>query len=84
MHIGQFYGLGLLIVSHYARFYDLLKPTHAHVLVDGQIVVSGGSELVERIDQNGYEWIEKEYHVQVVKEEEKEVELLGVCAANHG
>ena len=77
-------GLGLLIVSHYARFYDLLKPTHAHVLVDGQIVVSGGSELVERIDQNGYEWIEKEYHVQVVKEEEKEVELLGVCAANHG
>lgn len=73
--------LGLVVVSHYARFLDLLKPTHAHVLVDGKIVVSGGSELVEKIDQEGYDWIEKEYDVHVVKEEEKKVELLGSCAA---
>ena len=73
--------LGLVVVSHYARFLDLLKPTHAHVLVDGKIVVSGGSELVEKIDQQGYDWIEKEYDVHVVKEEEKKVELLGSCAA---
>lgn len=76
--------MGLLIVSHYARFYDLLKPTHAHVLVDGRIVVSGGSELVEKIDQQGYDWIEKEYDVQVVREEEKKVELLGSCGASRG
>ena len=73
--------LGLIVVSHYARFLDLLKPTHAHVLVDGKIVVSGGSELVEKIDQEGYDWIEKEYDIHVVKEEEKKVELLGSCAA---
>lgn len=73
--------LGLVVVSHYARFLDLLKPTHAHVLVDGKIVVSGGNELVEKIDQQGYDWIEKEYDVHVVKEEEKQVELLGSCAA---
>lgn len=77
------HALGLLIVSHYARFYELLKPTHAHVLVDGKIVVSGGSELVEKIDHDGYDWIESEYHVHVVKEEEKKAELLGACAANH-
>lgn len=76
--------MGLIIVSHYARFYDLLKPTHAHVLVDGKIVVSGGAELVEKIDQEGYDWIEKEYNVQVQKEEAKKVELLGACAANKG
>ncbi|MEG0328811.1 MAG: Fe-S cluster assembly ATPase SufC [Longicatena sp.] len=76
--------LGLLVISHYARFYDLLKPTHAHVLVDGKIVVSGGSELVERIDREGYDWIEQEYHVQVVHEEKKQPELLGSCAANLG
>lgn len=76
--------LGLVIVSHYARFYDLLKPTHAHVLVNGVIVVSGGSELVKKIDHEGYDWIEQEYHVQVVKEEQKKVELLGTCAVNHG
>ena len=76
--------MGLIIVSHYARFYDLLKPTHAHVLVDGRIVVSGGSELVEKIDSQGYDWIEKEYDVHVVKEEEKKVELLGSCGASKG
>lgn len=76
--------MGLIIVSHYARFYELLKPTHAHVLVDGKIVVSGGSELVEKIDKEGYDWIEKEYHVQVAKEEKRKVELLGACAANKG
>ena len=74
-------GMGLVVVSHYARFLDLLKPTHAHVLVDGAIVVSGGSELIEKIDQEGYDWIEKEYHVQVVKEEKKKVALLQQCAA---
>jgi Fe-S cluster assembly ATP-binding protein len=59
--------LGLLIVSHYARFYEYLQPTHAHVLMDGQIVVSGDASLVEKVDQDGYEWIEKEYQPQIKK-----------------
>ena len=41
----------------------------------------GGGELIEKIDQEGYDWIEKEYHVQVVKEEKKKVALLQQCAA---
>lgn len=76
--------MGLIVVSHYARFLDLLKPSHAHVLMDGRIVVSGGSELIERVDQEGYDWIEKEYAVQAVKEEKKRVELLGQCGAHRG
>ncbi|MGN1344969.1 MAG: Fe-S cluster assembly ATPase SufC [Traorella sp.] len=75
-------GMSLLVVSHYARFYSLLKPTHAHVLVDGKIVVSGDAHLVEKIDTEGYDWIEKEYGVHV--EEEKVVRKsvsLGSCAA---
>ena len=72
---------GLIIVSHYARFLDYLKPTHAHVLVDGRIVVSGGPELVEKIDKDGYDWIEKEYHVQAAKEEKERPIVLGSCAA---
>lgn len=77
-------GMGMIIVSHYARFYELVKPTHAHVLVDGRIVVSGGSDLVVKVDSQGYDWIEKEYHVQVKKEEAKRVQLLGACAVNKG
>ena len=73
--------LGLLIVSHYARFYEYLQPTHAHVLMDGQIVVSGDASLVEKVDQEGYEWIEKEYHVTANKEEDKQPISLGSCGA---
>ncbi len=77
--------MGLIVVSHYARFLQLLKPTHAHVLVDGKIVISGGNELIEKIDQEGYDWIEEECHVQVVKNETKKVELLQQCAVGkHG
>lgn len=56
-----------LIVSHYARMYDLVKPTHAHVVIDGRIVVSGGEEIVNRIDSEGYDWIKKEYHIEIKK-----------------
>lgn len=77
--------MGLIVVSHYARFLQLLKPTHAHVLVDGKIVISGGNELIEKIDQEGYDWIEEECHVRVVKNETKKVELLQQCAVGkHG
>ena len=41
--------MGLIVVSHYARFYEYIKPTHAHVLMDGRIVVSGGTELIEKM-----------------------------------
>lgn len=73
--------MGLLIVSHYERFYQLLQPTHAHVLVDGKIVVSGGLELIEQVDREGYDWISEKYHVEIAKEEKKQPELLGSCAA---
>lgn len=75
-------GLGLIVVSHYERFYELVKPTHAHVLIDGKIVVEGGSELVKKIDTEGYDWIYKAYNIQPVKENvKKQVSApLGSCA----
>lgn len=74
-------GLGLVVVSHYARFLDYLDVTHAHVLMDGRIVVSGGKELVDRVDRDGYEWIERDYHVHAVREEKKKPVLLESCGA---
>ncbi len=76
--------MGLLIVSHYARFYEYLKPTHAHILVDGRIVVSGGPELIERVDTQGYEWIEEEYGISAKLEAKKQPVSLGVCAVKQG
>ena len=47
-----------LIVTHYQRLLDHIKPDHVHVLIKGKIVQSGGYELVKRIEENGYESFE--------------------------
>jgi len=60
--------VGLIIVSHYERFYQLIQPTHVHVILDGKIVLSGNQDLVNRIDTEGYDWIAQAYGVQIVKE----------------
>lgn len=60
--------MGLLIVSHYERFYQLIPPTHVHILLDGRIVLSGDADLVNRIDTEGYDWVAREYGVSIVKE----------------
>ncbi len=47
--------LGVLVVTHYHRILDQLKPDVVHLLVDGRIVASGGPELAVEIEHNGYE-----------------------------
>jgi len=69
---------GLVVVSHYERLYELVKPTHVHVLVDGNIVVEGGFELIEKINNEGYEWVKKELGIELQKEDE-DVVSIGVC-----
>ncbi|MGX8680222.1 MAG: Fe-S cluster assembly ATPase SufC [bacterium] len=72
---------GLLMVSHYERLYELVAPTHVHVMVDGQIVQNGGYEIIEKINAEGYEWV-KELGVAIrTEDEEKRGVMLGVCAA---
>ena len=74
--------LSLLVVSHYERFYDLLKPTHAHILVDGKIVEEGGYELVEKVDTEGYEWVFTKHNITPNREEKKKPIVLEVCGAS--
>lgn len=81
MHAQEQTHCGLIVVSHYARFLDYLKPTHAHILVDGKIVVSGGPELIQKVDSEGYDWVEKEYGVKAKSEEKPEPVLLESCGA---
>lgn len=74
--------LGLMVVSHYERFFTSIAPTHAHVIVDGKIVVEGDSELVIKIDQEGYDWIYDELNIEPLVDEKPMVFSLGVCARN--
>src|SRR5919199_4994260 len=53
--------LGVLIITHYTRILKFIKPDFVHVLVDGRIVLSGGSEVGDRLEQRGYaEWVGRE------------------------
>ena len=50
--------IAVLTITHYQRLLDHLQPHHVHVLIDGRIVKSGGFELVEQLDTEGYEeWL---------------------------
>ena len=53
--------LGVLIITHYTRILQFVKPDFVHVMVDGQFVLSGGPEVAERLEQTGYsEWGKEE------------------------
>ena len=71
---------GSLIVSHYARLYQLVKPSHVHIIVNGKIILSGGEELIEKIDTQGYEWIRSELGISLQKEERPKAVSLDSCA----
>jgi Fe-S cluster assembly ATP-binding protein len=53
--------LGVLIITHYTRILQYIKPDFVHVLVNGQFVLSGGSEVADRLEAKGYaEWTGKQ------------------------
>jgi Fe-S cluster assembly ATP-binding protein len=48
-------GLGVLAITHYNRLLEELRPDHVHILVKGRIVASGGPELADQLERDGYE-----------------------------
>ena len=50
----------ILVVTHYQRLLNYIVPDFLHVLVEGQIVLSGGKELALELEEKGYSWLEKE------------------------
>ena len=50
--------MGLLLITHYQRLLNYIKPQFVHVLIDGRIVRSGGPELAEELEESGYDTIE--------------------------
>jgi Fe-S cluster assembly ATP-binding protein len=48
---------GVLMITHYQRMLNYVKPQFAHVLLDGRIVMSGGEELSRQLEANGYDWV---------------------------
>ncbi len=53
----------LLLITHYQRLLDYIRPNFVHVMIDGKIVRSGGAELALELEEKGYDWLVKESHV---------------------
>ncbi len=50
---------GLLLITHYQRLLDYIKPDVVHVMAEGKIVRSGGAELALELEENGYEFLKE-------------------------
>jgi len=63
------YNPGILLITHYERLLDYIKPTHVHVINEGKIIKTGDHKLVKEIEKNGF----KDISV-------KKVTSIGTCA----
>lgn len=63
--VGKLVGpnMGALIITHYQRMLNHVKPDYVHVMFAGQVVESGGPELALQLEENGYDWIRDKYAV---------------------
>jgi Fe-S cluster assembly ATP-binding protein len=59
--------LGVLIITHYQRILNYIKPEFVHIMLGGRIVESGGSELAKQLEEQGYAWV-REKHPEAVAE----------------
>ena len=73
---------GCLLITHYQRLLEYIKPDFVHIMINGQIVKTGDKELIKRIDEEGYDWVKTEVGIDLEEdlfESDKRV-LLGNCA----
>lgn len=53
--------LGVLVITHYQRLLNYIKPNFVHIMLDGRIVESGGADLALHLEEHGYEWVREKY-----------------------
>nr|WP_304442356.1 MULTISPECIES: Fe-S cluster assembly ATPase SufC [unclassified Sporosarcina] len=57
-------GFGCLIITHYQRLLDYIEPDKVHIIMQGKIVKTGGSELAKKLEVEGYDWIKEELGIE--------------------
>lgn len=57
--------LGVMVITHYQRILNYIKPDFVHVMLDGRVVESGGPELALHLEEHGYDWIREKYEEAV-------------------
>lgn len=75
-------GLGLLLITHYQRLLNYIKPTHVHVMLGGKIVESGDLELALQLEETGYEQLKVKYGIEDTKTEDTKRVSINQCATS--
>jgi len=57
--------LGILIITHYQRLLNYIKPHFVHIMLNGRIVESGGPDLALNLEQHGYDWVREKYENEI-------------------
>ncbi len=53
--------LGVLVITHYQRLLNYIKPNFVHIMLDGRIVESGAADLALHLEDQGYDWVREKY-----------------------
>ena len=54
--------LGVLVITHYQRILNYIKPDFVHIMLDGRIVQSGGPDLALHLEEQGYDWLREQHN----------------------
>ena len=73
-------GSGFIIISHYARLFELINVSRVLILVNGKIALEGDSSLIKRIDKEGYDWLKREHNIDIEEEHTMNKVSIGTCA----
>lgn len=57
--------LGVLVITHYQRILNYIKPDFVHVMLGGKIVESGGADLALHLEEHGYEWVREKHEAEI-------------------
>ncbi len=56
--------LGVLVITHYQRILNYIKPDTVHIMFEGRIVESGGADLALKLEETGYDWVREKFGVE--------------------
>ena len=55
--------LGVLVITHYQRILNYIKPEFVHIMFEGRLVENSGPELALKLEESGYDWIREKYAI---------------------
>ncbi|HEX6383754.1 MAG TPA: Fe-S cluster assembly ATPase SufC [Anaerolineae bacterium] len=55
--------MGMLVITHYQRILNYIKPDYVHIMLGGRIIESGGPDLALKLEERGYDWVREKYSI---------------------